>query len=176
MKKIVLLMMMTFQLFAYEDYIGLGVGYNQFNISTPTGDVDNNGVAATINLGHKYGDYGRLHFAGTYVSHDDELESAGLFSLGYDFLFPVIDDTLELYAGPVLGYTAYKETGLDLSGLHYGAELGVLFGITENIELELGYNFLNQDKSRSGYRAKNSQMGYFQVNFFFDKKKYFKYN
>ena len=175
MKKIVLLALMTLQLFAYDDYIGLGVGYSQFKVGTPTGEIDNNGMSATMNFGHKYQDYGRFHASATYINHDDNINSAGIYSLGYDFLFPVMDDTLELYVGPVLGYTSYEETNFSLSGLHYGIEVGMLVEITDNIELELGYNFLNQDKSTATHIAKNTQTAYFGVNFFFDKTKYFKY-
>jgi len=175
MKKIVLLVLMTFQLFAYDDYVGLGLGYSQFKVNTPNGNVDNNGMSATLNFGHKYQDYGRFHASATYINHDDNIKSAGIYSVGYDFLYPVVDDTLELYVGPVIGYTSYEETDFSLSGLHYGVETGILLGITENIELELGYNFLNQDKSTDTHTAKNTQTAYFQVNIFFDKSKYFKY-
>ncbi len=175
MKKIVLFVLMTLQLFAYDDYIGLGAGSTQFEITTPTGETSNRGLSATLNLGHKYGDYGRFHAAATYVKHDSDIDSAGIYSVGYDFLIPVIDDTLELYFGPVVGYTSYEETNVSLSGVHYGVEAGILFSVTEYIELEAGYNYLNQDETTPTHKAKNSQTGYLQVNIFFDKKRYFKY-
>jgi len=175
MKKIVLFIVLTFQLFAYDDYIGLGAGYTQFNVATSTGDIDNSGASFTLDLGHKYGNYGRFHANGTYVTHDNDIYSAGSFSVGYDFLVPIFDNTFELYAGPVMGYTAYKERDFSLSGLHYGGEVGVLFEMTNNLELEVGYNFLSQDKSTDTHTAKNTQTGYVQVNLFFDKEKYFRY-
>jgi len=175
MKKIVLVVLMTLQLSAYDDYIGLGGGYSTFNVNTPSGDIDNNGASATIDFGHKYGKYGRFHASATYVSHEDNITKANSYSVGYDFLVPLFDDTFELYAGPVIGYTSYEERDFSLSGFHYGAEAGVLFSLSDTIELEAGYNFLNQEKSTATHIAKNTQRAYFQVNFFFDKTKYLKY-
>jgi len=166
MKKIVLLLVMALNLFAYDDYIGVGLGYSQFDVSPAKSD----GMSATLDFGHKYGDYGRIHVNGTYVYNKSSI-TEGSFSGAYDFVIPVVDDVVELYVGPLVGYTSYASSDLTASGAHYGAEAGVLFELSQNIELELGYNFLSLDSTPGG----NSQRGYFQVNFFFDKSKYFKY-
>jgi hypothetical protein len=175
MKKIVLIFLISFHLFAYDDYIGLGVGYSQFNIDTSTESLNDNGTSFSLDLGHKYSNYGRFHAVATFVDYKNSVTSAGSYSLGYDFLIPLFHDTFELYLGPVLGYTFYKESEINLNGMHYGAETGVLFKVSNNIELEAGYNFYNQDRSSGIYTAQNTQTAYFQVNFFFNKAKYFKY-
>jgi len=175
MKKIVLIFLISLQLFSYDDYIGLGVGASKFTVNTPIGDVDNQGTSLTLDLGHKYGERGRFHLVATYVIHDDEILSAGSYSAGYDILVPFFNDRLELYVGPVLGYTSYEEKDFTLSGLHYGGEVGLLVKVSKHIELEAGYNFLSQTQSTELYTAKNTQTAYFQVNFFFNKEKYFKY-
>jgi opacity protein-like surface antigen len=61
-------------------------------------------------------------------------------------MLPLAEDKFSLYAGPVIGYTSYKESAddisLDLSGFHYGAQAGAILRIVENVEIEAGYRYL----------------------------------
>ena len=160
MKKIVLLVLMTFKLFAYDDYIGVGLGYSELKGI----NIENDGMSFSVALGHKYGDHGRLHASATYIYYDDPDISGGSYSLAYDFLLPVTDN-LEVYLGPVIGYSTYDQKNYNDSIAHVGVEAGILFELTKNIELEVGYNFLSGQTKKA----------YFQANFFFDASKRFKY-
>ncbi len=72
----------------------------------------------------------------------------------YDYLMP-INNEFRLYAGVHVGNAEYKETNIDtlgtakISGLAYGAQVGGIYDITKNIELELGlaYTKYNLDKT-----------------------------
>jgi opacity protein-like surface antigen len=62
-----------------------------------------------------------------------------------------------LYAGVHAGNAKYEETDVDLgkfdmSGLAYGVQIGGIYDITKNVELEVGFAYTkyNVDKSFSG--------------------------
>ena len=157
-----------------SEYIGLGVGSSEFTVDA-VNTITNSGMHGTIVLGKNYGDYGRFYASGTYINSSDSVDTAGVYSLTYDFMFPVIDDVFSLYTGPVAGYTTYSEKTIDLSGTHYGAEVGATVDLDETFELELGYRYLVENGEEGVVSAKSMQQIYFQVNIFFDGSQYFKY-
>lgn len=175
MKKIVLLTLLTLGLFASDDYIGIGGGYSNFNVTNQNTDLQNNGAFATLTLGHTYGDYGKFYASGSYINSSNSAVTWGVVSLAYDFMFPIVDDMFSLYVGPVAGYTAYTENSIDLSGFSFGGEAGATFNATETVQIEAGYRFLSHTVSSANITAKNMQMFYLQVNFFFNGDDYFKY-
>lgn len=176
MKKILTMALVVSSLCAANnsEYIGLGVGSSEFTVDT-VNTITNSGVHGTIVLGKNYGDYGRFYASGTYINSSDSVDTVGVYSLAYDFIFPVADDIFSLYVGPVAGYTTYKEQSIDLSGAHYGAETGVTVDLDETFELELGYRYLVENGKEGVVSAKSMQQIYFQVNIYFDGSQYFKY-
>jgi len=75
----------------------------------------------------------------------------------------------------VIGYTRYKEEvagiKLDLSGMHYGGEAGVIVRVINNIEVEGGYRYLietgNDTVLGIKFDADTLKMWYVGVNFRF---------
>jgi hypothetical protein len=154
MKKMVLASFMATALLATDnqDFVHFSVGNAKLTGSTSTvgasADFDTDGTQYTLGLGHYYGDSGRVYAAYTYIDRETGVDKADAFSLGYDFLLPVSEKTFSLYAGPVIGYTRYEEPGIDLSGFHYGGQVGALIRITENIEIDGGYRYVFETGSQ----------------------------
>ncbi len=74
----------------------------------------------------------------------------------YDYLIPVNED-FRFLAGIHAGNAKYEETDVDLgkfdmSGLAYGVQIGGIYDITKNVELEVGFAYTkyNVDESFSG--------------------------
>jgi len=176
MKKLLTIALVVSSLSATDnsEYIGLGVGSSEFTVDA-VNTITNSGMHGTVVLGKNYGDYGRFYASGTYINSADSVDTSGVYSLAYDFMFPVADDMFSLYVGPVAGYTTYTEKSIDLSGLHYGAEVGATFDLDKKFELELGYRYLVENGKDGVVSAKSMQQIYFQVNIYFDGSKYFKY-
>lgn len=177
MKKIVFLAVISASLCASQnsDYVGVGVGQSWLKIDNSVKKVTNSGLSGTFVLGHKYGDYGRFYASGTYISSSENVDNSALFSVVYDFMLPVVDNVFSLYAGPNVGYTMYTEGNVDLSGVHYGAEVGAVVDITKRVELEAGYRYLKETGTDGSMQATSLQSAYFQLNISFNGDDYFKY-
>ena len=169
MKKILLPALLSMSLFASQnsDYVGIGAGNSWFSVDKSTKNITNSGLHGTFTLGHMYEEYGRFYASGTYLNSTDSVSSSGVYSLGYDAMFPVLDDMFSLYAGFVGGYTTYKEGSLDLSGAHYGPEVGVTFDVADIFEFEGGYRYLFETGKDLNTEASDIQMVYLQANFYF---------
>ncbi len=182
MKKIVISVLLVTGLLAVDnqDYIGIAIGNAKLTAKTTVpdlfvrGDVDNTQYTAT--LGHYYDDTGRVHATFTYVNPSGSVDTESALSVGYDYLLPVTTNQFSLYAGPVIGYTWYKESAgtlnLDVSDFHYGAQAGAIAKITNNFELEAGYRYLietgNDAKSGVNLDAENLKIWYIGVNLHFN--------
>jgi len=148
MKKIALAALLASGLMAAsnENYFGVSVGNAELSGTVASTDFDTDGTQYTVALGHYYGDTSRVSASYTYVKHDAGVDESDAFSVAYDFILPIADNKFSLYAGPVLGYTRYKESAgalsVDLSGFHYGAQAGAIVRVVDNIEIEGGYRFL----------------------------------
>jgi len=133
-----------------EDYFGISAGNAQLNGKVAGTNFDTDDTHYTATVGHYYGDTARVQAAFTYVDPSGTVDHANALSVSYDFLLPVANQ-FSLFAGPVAGYTWYKESSgsltLDLSGFHYGAEAGAIVKIANNLELEAGYRYLIQTGS-----------------------------
>jgi len=175
MKRFVFLALLSASLCAAEnnDYVGIGIGNSRLTVDNSSKKVTDDGASGTFILGHKYSDYGRLYASGTYVNSSDTFNNSSLFSLAYDFIFPIVENTFSLYAGPTVGYTMFKEESIDLSGFHYGAEAGAIVEISKKIELETGIRYLKERGSYGSYDLNSLQTLYFQVNIYFNGDKYF---
>lgn len=177
MKKIVVILLVAVSLFASnkKDYVGIGTGYSDF----ADANLSAHGANASFTLGHRNGEYGRILVNGTYIggtTSNDVSMSAFSASLAYDFMFPVIDNTMDLFAGPFVGYTSYKDDIYTVNGSHYGLEAGLTYAFTQTFELETGARYMHETASE----ANNIELGdramfFLQINFFFDTGERFKY-
>lgn len=158
-------------------YIGFSVGNAELKTSVGMGDFESkhDDTHYTATLGQYIGDNGRVSISYTYVEPTGNVENSDSASLAFDFILPVIDDTLALYVGPVVGYTRLEEEAsgmkLDLSGMHYGVQAGAIVHIIDNIEIDGGYRYLVEEGEDSilgvDMSADNLRMLYVGVNFRF---------
>lgn len=148
MKKTVLATLLATSLMATsnENYFGISAGNAQLDVRINGTDFNTDGTHFTASLGHYYGDTSRISATYTYVDKAAGVDANDAFSLAYDFILPIYENMFSCYAGPVVGYTRYKEssggTSLDLSGIHYGAQAGVIVRVVDNVEIETGYRYL----------------------------------
>jgi len=151
MKKIFLATLLTGGALMGADNVGfIGVSVGNAELKSTIGPtsheakIDDTHYTAT--LGQYIGDNGRIALSYSYVEPKNNIKNSDAASLAYDFVVPVMDNMFMVYAGPVIGYTRYKEEvagiKLDLSGLHYGAEAGVIVRLVNFVELEAGYRYL----------------------------------
>ena len=158
-------------------YIGLSVGNSELKTSVGIGDFESkhDDTHYTGTLGQYIGKNGRVSISYTYVEPTGNVQHSDSASLAFDFIAPIIDDTVALYVGPVIGYTRLEEeaTGvnLDLSGMHYGAQAGAIIRIIDNIEIDGGYRYLIEDGEDTilgvDVSADGLRMWYVGVNFRF---------
>lgn len=158
-------------------YIGFSVGNAELKTSVGMGNFESkhDDTHYTATLGQYIGDNGRVSISYTYVDPTGNVENSDSASLAFDFIVPVIDNTLALYVGPVVGYTRLEEESagikLDLSGMHYGVQAGAIVRIIDNIEIEGGYRYLVEEGEDSilgvDMSADNLRMLYVGVNFRF---------
>ena len=156
-------------------YIGVSVGNAELKTSVDIVDFESkhDDTHYTATLGQYIGDNGRVSLSYSYVEPTGNVQNSDAASLAFDFILPVIDNTLLLYAGPVIGYTRLEveAAGLkrDLSGIHYGGQAGAIVRIIDNIEIEGGYRYLVETgkDTVAGVGADNLRMWYAGVNFRF---------
>lgn len=158
-------------------YIGVSVGNAELKTSVDIGNFESkhDDTHYTATLGQYIGDNGRVSLSYSYVEPTGNVQNSDAASLAFDFILPVIDNTLLLYVGPVIGYTRFEEEAaglkLDLSGMHYGGQAGAIVRIVNNIELEGGYRYLVETGEDTvlgvDVEADNLRMWYAGVNFRF---------
>ena len=95
----------------------------------------------------------------SHAKYSDNGADVRILLLNYDYLFP-INEKFNLYAGAHAGQAKYEQDvntdigkiDIDMSGITYGLQVGALFDITKNIELEAGlaYSKYNVDDTISG--------------------------
>lgn len=142
MKKIALAAMLATGLMGADDFFGLSIGDAELTVKMNSTNADTHDTHYTATLGHYYGETGRISLSYTYVEHEGDVDKNDAWSLAYDFILPLGDDKVSLYAGPVAGYTEYKDTDMDLSDFHYGAQAGVILRLINTFEVEAGYRYL----------------------------------
>lgn len=158
-------------------YIGVSVGNTEMKTSVDTANFESkkDDTHYTATIGQYFGDYGRISLSYTYVEQTGYIQNSDGASLAYDFILPVVDNTVLLFVGPVVGYTRFEEEALgvklDLSGMHYGAQAGVIVRVINNVEIEGGYRYLVEtgEDTVLGVKveADNLRMWYAGVNFRF---------
>jgi opacity protein-like surface antigen len=68
-----------------------------------------------------------------------------IITLNYEYLIDTGYEGLKPYIGAHVGQSDFEALGYDDQGLMYGAQAGILFDITDNIELELGIAYSMMD-------------------------------
>lgn len=181
MKKIVLASLLATGLMAAgnNDYVGISFGKVRSDFSVTTnpgyvyvGNTDFTDSAYNLTLGHYYGENGRVSATFTYVDADASTDRSNGLTFSYDFILPVADNKLAFFAGPSVGYTWLKyNNGANYSGIHYGAEVGAIVRLVENVEIEGGYRYLFEtgDETFAGgtIDLDNVSMWYIGANFRF---------
>jgi hypothetical protein len=177
MKKIVLAALFASVLMASgnENYVGINFGSSELSGSINSNDFGVDETHYTATLGHYYGDTSRISATYTYVKHATNVVKNDAISVAYDFIFPFAENKFSIYAGPILGYTRYQESSgtidLDLSGFHYGAQVGAIVRFMDNIEIEAGYRYLIETGSdtllASSVNADDIKMWYIGANYRF---------
>lgn len=178
MKKVALAILLASGLMAAgnQDYFGISVGNAKVDFSIKDGiggteKADDEGTVVNLTLGHYYGEHGRVSATYTYIKSEDGVDDSDAITLSYDFILP-LGKMLALYAGPNIGYTRLEyDAGLDLSGIHYGAQAGAIVRIVPNVEIEGGYRYLFEKGSDRGVIGEieldNMGMWYVGANFRF---------
>ncbi len=98
-----------------------------------------------------YFDYGRIYGSVAYQNETETMTSY-TYGLGYDYLFKN-KSNFTPFIGVNASYTVAdidddlaKELSLDKpKGFNYGAEAGVLYALTKNMELEVGVRYMISD-------------------------------
>jgi len=150
MKKIVLATLLASGLMAADNVSFIGASIGNAELKTKADAINyeskNDDTHYTGTIGQYVGNNGRISLSYTYVEPVNNVKHSDGASLAFDFIVPVVENVFMLYAGPVVGYTRYEEEvagfKLDLSGLHYGAQAGVIARVMNNIEVEGGYRYL----------------------------------
>ncbi len=135
-----------------KPFIGLEIGY-----ATVQGDVggffpgdiirdyEGSDVEYGIHIGSQNEEW-RAMFGFNYFdsTKDDKAQNytKGLVSLDYFFLNAQKDNSFKPYFGANLGYINYESTdNIDMSGFIYGAQAGIVFSVTDNIDLDVMYRY-----------------------------------
>ena len=151
MKKIVLMaLLVSCGLMGAEHvtYVGVSVGNTELETSAVGGNFESkhDDTHFTATVGQYVGDYGRVSLSYTYLEPTGNIQQSDGASLAYDVVVPALNDTFFLYAGPVIGYSRLEGESsgveLDLSGMHYGVQAGVIVSIIEHLEIEGGFRYL----------------------------------
>ena len=166
MKKMALAALLASGLMAAgnENYFGISVGNAELEASSSLGDTSTDGGQFTVTLGHYYGDSGRISASYSYINREQDVKHSDVLSFAYDFTLPLADNKFSLYAGPVVGYTFYKDDVVDFSGFHYGAQAGAIIRVVDNIEFEAGYRYLVETASDLGIDYDDVKMWYVGAN------------
>jgi opacity protein-like surface antigen len=132
-------------------FIGLEIGY-----STVQGDVggfypgeiikdyEGSDIEFGVRLGAQK-DVWRTTLSFNYFDGDEDGKKQnyekGLASIDYFFLNSE-ENNFKPFLGANVGYINYESTDdIDMSGLIYGAQAGVVLGVTDNVDLDLMYRY-----------------------------------
>jgi len=127
---------------------GIDIGISKVsaigNAGINTIELESSSLYEGLKFGKKF-DSSRVYFNYNYYNSDQNSE-LNSFGLTYDFLIKE-DAPFIPFLGLNLSYQQYEEKGLttdynkkslDVSGLSYGINIGALYTINKNIDLELG--------------------------------------
>jgi len=138
-----------------KPFIGLEIGYatvqgavwnesGVFPIYEP--DYEGSDIEYGLKIGAKKDEW-RTTLSFDYFDGDEDSRKQnyekGLLSFDYFFLYSHEEkNTFQPYLGINVGYMNYESTNnIDMSGFVYGGQVGVLFSVTEKIDIDLMYRY-----------------------------------
>jgi opacity protein-like surface antigen len=105
------------------------------------GDYD---VEFGVRIGAQNGQWRTMFIFDYYDSSDnDQNVEQGYLALDY-FVFEN-ESKFKPYIGVNIGYANYESTYVDDSGFLYGGQAGILFGVTETIDMDISYRYSLSD-------------------------------
>ena len=139
-----------------KPFIGLEIGY-----ATVQGDVGAIGIIRDyegsdieygIRIGAKKEEWRTTLSFNYFDSVDDYAQNYEKYLASFDYFFLASNKSnFQPYLGVNVGYINYEsdsyldshldEQDIDMSGFIYGAQVGVLFSVTENIDLDIMYRY-----------------------------------
>lgn len=165
---------------AADLFIGATLGNQWSNTEISSGDYKSSENQSTANIGVRAGAIvnDTHRFTGSYtrseaVDKDVADIRSHLILASYDYLIPLTDSgKIKFFGGASAGAAAAKSgvLGNEITPV-LGAQAGVQYNFDNNISMELGYRYLNQDieaKSTEGsYKLDHTQQLYMGVDYRF---------
>lgn len=134
-----------------DTFIGVEVGYTSVQGDVGTifepfieHDYDGSDVEFGVRIGAQSEEWrttlGFNYFDG---KDGDKKQNYEKWFLSVDYLFLGSDNNpLQPFIGLNVGYVNYESTqGIDMNGFVYGAQVGLIYSVTENIDLDLQYRY-----------------------------------
>ena len=155
MKKLSLAILLASGLVAAENggYVGFDIGnsradFTATNLSTgATASTNDNGGSQTLKVGYYFNANNRVAAFYQNINVDDG--SGSVVGIGYDYLFG--NNDVKPFVGAILGRgsNSYDSTdnipSIDISGMVYGAQIGLNYSFNENFSVEAGYRYLGSN-------------------------------
>ena len=147
--------------------VGIELGYINTNYTAPEpnpGDDDTDNVGA-MSIGLKLGAEGefyRVFVVGNYWN-TSEYDHAGTLGGALQYLMHP-SDTIAIFIGLNGGWINTIDTNWDP---YYGADAGLIFDVSEKIDIELGARACTVDSDDTPYYARDFVQGYASVIFKF---------
>ena len=128
-----------------EQFFGLEFGKHGVESKNVIGaSISSSGVEGGVKVGAQ-NHYWRTAFS-THYSKDDSRDSLELLISIDRYIFASIyeseDNILKPYFGFTGGWLNYKDDGIDGDGLTYGVDLGITWGLSGGVDIDLGYRRL----------------------------------
>lgn len=162
-----------------EPFVGLEIGYAtvQGDVAgvfsdAPLRDYKGDDVEYGIRLGLQNDEWRTTlvynYFDSTSDGHEQNYEK-GLLSVDY-FFFNTINNPFKSYIGANVGYINYESTdNIDMNGAVYGAQVGFIYSVTDNVDLDLMYRYSLSNATQDDRDASLDHVGsiVFGLNFEF---------
>ncbi len=122
-------------------FIGLEIGAGQVQGKTLTEPGhEGDAIEYGIRIGAQDGQW-RTTFLFDYFDSSDDDQNVEKGMLTVDYFFLEESSTVRPFIGVNLGYANYESTFVDDSGILYGGQVGIVVGLTENIDLDLSFRY-----------------------------------
>lgn len=150
MKKIALAALLASGLMAADsgNYIGIDIGNTKFDmkasVSGVSAEESDDGGSVTLKLGHYFDKNSRalICYQNVNVDGGDSYH----VGIGYDYL--IGDNDIKPFVGGFVGYGSAEVDDLpelDISGVVFGAQVGVNYAINDNFSVEAGYRYMKSN-------------------------------
>lgn len=154
MKKIALAVLLASGLIAADsgNYIGIDIGNTKFDMKASalgvSAEESDDGGSVTLKLGHYFDKNSRalICYQNVNVDGGDSYH----VGIGYDYL--IGDNDIKPFVGGFVGYGSAEVDDipeLDISGVVFGAQVGVNYAINDNFSVEAGYRYMKSNMEDS---------------------------